>query len=691
MMRKPNWLGTLALIGTFLICLGLSMASAGVIEDKVLPNILQQLQDEGKEVQNSAVIDMGEESQIVVTMKNGEVRKYDGQGQIKEVVDPNGKKTLYEDGLPVKQLDAQGGVISETKYTRRNGKIVQSVETGRAGLVTKMFDRDGNIIQMTDAQGTKIFSNYVKNAKGKTTSYKETDLATNETVTKLLDPKSGEVIGKIDAKGIKTEIEVRTNQLGEKTETIERSSNGKIVTKKFVDGQMVEKNENGQVTKYKNIVNGQGMLVSTKETKIVKTLKGSFEETVTKDYDEVGRISKLVDAKGIHEFTYEVDGNGRVVGRREKLRAKENEPAKTIYQKYNEFGQVVMLIEDGKQTNTDYVLDDAGNILKSTETISFQFGNQTATDKITKEYDKQGHVVAEVNGIGQRTEYTYDGNGNQVTVKKEHEFTQNVYDEHDNLLYSTTKDHKSTTITYYDVKTKLATKKVHISNSGVVENTIYGLNGNGERTAVTVTAFGIKTAVTLNNQSDQPKHVVFVKNNGKTVTTDYQYAGDHMLSSKEVGPDGITETIYNIYGKPKESARMDQFGREYFTDYQYQNGKMVSSIQTDKKGTTTTKFNEFEDPDTIVRINVIGYPRKSVEKRMYKDGMLSESESTDVKGRSLTYYNEHELAARVHRINKHGFPREHWVTNIYDQGGRSTAVFRMTIAVRPITGLTKTA
>jgi len=153
------------------------------------------------------------------------------------------------------------------------------------------------------------------------------------------------------------------------------------------------------------------------------------------------------------------------------------------------------------------------------------------------------------------------------------------------------------------------------------------------------------------------------------IVTKYQYAGEHMITSKEEGPSGVTETKYNGSGQPIETFLTDQWGRTKFTVNEYAKGKIAQSLLTDDKGKTVTTFNKDGDPKKIVRENEIGYPRKTEEERTYKDGMLSVSVSYDVKGKTITYYDENELPVKVHRINYHGFPREHWTYNFYDAGG----------------------
>ncbi|MCD4812436.1 hypothetical protein K8S19_01890, partial [bacterium] len=667
---RINWLGTLALLGTLLLFIGVSLSNAGVVEEKVLPKIMKQLKDQGKNVRSTSVMDVSGESEITITLMTGEVRQYNEKGQLTKAVDPYGKVTLYEDGMPTEELDPNGTVISRTKYYKSaTGKLQKMVKRSAAGVVTKLFDSDGNAVQATDSQGSKIFSNYIKNEDGKTVSYVETDLATNKTVTNILDPKNGEVVAKIDGNNIRTDIENQYNEDGEKVGVVERDSAGKVVTKKYENGQMVEETRNGIKTTFENVVNTKGVLTEKKEIKMMPTADGMIEDITTKKYDDQGRVIEMENAGGRHTYTYETNAEGRIIARNEKTEPKDGTQPTEKLTIYDETGKVVGTKSDNSETKITNVVDEKGNLVFSSEIITYKFGGQVYSTVVTKKYDDNGNVLIESDQYGNQTQNTYDAKGNRIRTKNEDSVTNYTYDDANRLVSGVSQDRKSRTLTNYNEDTKLAERKVMIKNSGVVEITTYGITSNGKRASYTQGPFGIKVSVNRDATSDQPEKTTYTKYNGKVIVTKYQYAGEHMITSKEEGPSGVTETKYNGSGQPIETFLTDQWGRTKFTVNEYAKGKIAQSLLTDDKGKTVTTFNKDGDPKKIVRENEIGYPRKTEEERTYKDGMLSVSVSYDVKGKTITYYDENELPVKVHRINYHGFPREHWTYNFYDAGG----------------------
>ncbi|MCD4812112.1 hypothetical protein K8S19_00240 [bacterium] len=677
-MRKANWLGTLALFGTLLLFAGVSL-SAAEVDDKLLPKIVKQLKEKGKKIKSTSVLEAGEETTIVVTLISGEVKTYDNQGRLKEVKHPDGKITRYEDGMPVEEISPTGETLSTTKYFRSpEGKLRKTIKTGKSGVHIKHFDNKGNVIQNTSPQGTKFYSNYTKNEKGQTTGYVERNMNTGKTEKVFLDSKTGAVQTKIDQNGVRTDMEYQRDANGEMIATIEKDSQGHEKIKKYENGQLVEVIEDGVRTTHENILNEKGVLVMKKERKVLPAAGGTVEDITIKEFNEQGQVTKKTDQMGIHIYSYVLDKDGKIISRFERIESPDGsfEPSEKTTD-YDDAGRIIRVVEKGKTANTEYVLDDRGNIVSSTDKITIHLGMMSFTQEIKKEYNEQGQVMAKVDDNGHRTEYVYDAAGNRINSKSEFESTEYTYDTNGNMISSVTIDHKSTTYTEYDIKTKLPAKKIKYKNSGVMELTTYGINDQGKRYGITSEPFGVRVTTYRDSTSEQPEHAVFTKHNGKQTVSTYDYFGDHMVASKEIGESSVTETMYNAFGKPDSSVQTDKWGRVTTTTHQYMNGRSSASISVDKKGKSITKFNKFEEPVSITRINTIGFPRKSVEERIYKDGILVRSVSSDVKGKSYTEYNMYEQAQVVHRVNYHGFPRENWVTNAYNTSGELTNSYQI--------------
>jgi hypothetical protein len=108
--------------------------------------------------------------------------------------------------------------------------VLKLVKTGRAGTETKSFDPQGNIIQITNAQGTKFYSQYEKNSRGKTTSYVEREMEPAKPPV-FLEPDTGSVQSKVDENGVRTDIEYQRDAQGEIVTTTERDTAGHVKIK----------------------------------------------------------------------------------------------------------------------------------------------------------------------------------------------------------------------------------------------------------------------------------------------------------------------------------------------------------------------------------------------------------------------------------------------------------------------------
>jgi hypothetical protein len=672
---QSSWVGVLALLGTLLLFIGVSLSSAATPDnwqEKVLPNIFKQLKQQNKVVKSQEIIQAGEQSKVIVTCANGEVREYNKQGKITQVKDSKGKVTKYTDGLPMEERDASGALISKTEYNREGGKVVSSVKRTPYEIEMKIFDREGNIAQVNNSQGIKLYSNYQKDNENKSKGYSEIDMLTNKMSRVELND-NGDIVAKVDENGNRTTFEYTRDALGEISQVTERDNQGNVTIKKMKDGQLQETIKNGNSTKVENKVNSQGKVQETVETSTLKTDRGTLLEKVFKQFDQNGRLLFMRDKDGEHQYSYVLGEGGRMVSKRERVTppkgSREKPKETTTY--YDLAGRVKGTEENGKRTDINYTLDANGNIMAAQEESNEKVNGRAVKQKTNKKYDGKGHVKEQTDTLGRTSKFEYDGKGNRTRTESEEMTTQYFYDKNNNMKMTITTDYKSTTYSFYNTETKLCESKVKVYNSGFVELTQYGNNADGVRASFTLEALGVKNTIYHDKQGEQPQRVISTKFNGKQTITDYVYSGDSMISSKETGPLGTTETRYNVFGKPEGSHRVDQFGREYETGFEYDaKGKTIKSTQTDKKGTTQTFMNVNEEADYIVRTNTIGFPRYSMDKRKYTRGILTGGETTDVKGTTFSKFNPITgLTEETHRVSKHGFPRENWVTNKYDIGG----------------------
>jgi hypothetical protein len=87
------------------------------------------------------------------------------------------------------QRDAGGAVISQTQYLRdESGRVRESLKRSGAGIEHKLYDAQGNVVQASDAQGTRTYSHYEKDKQGRTLGYQEVDQTTGKSTRVITNP-----------------------------------------------------------------------------------------------------------------------------------------------------------------------------------------------------------------------------------------------------------------------------------------------------------------------------------------------------------------------------------------------------------------------------------------------------------------------------------------------------------------------
>jgi YD repeat-containing protein len=674
--------GALALLGTLLLFIGVSLSSAASSEsweEKVLPNIYKQLKQANKVLKSHQVIEAGEKSKVIVTCANGEVRQYNQQGQLLEVKDAQGKVTTYVNGMPSEEKDSNGALIAKTEYQHDGGKVASSVRRSAGEIEMKVFDNAGNIAQVINSQGTKAYSNYQKNTEGHTTGYNEIDMTSGKMSRVELNA-SGDVVAKVDENGNRTALEYARDAAGDVVAVTERDSQGNVTIKKMKNGQILETIKNGVSTKVDNKLSGSGKVQESTETTTIKTDKGTLLQKVYKQFDLSGRLQMMRDQEGEHRYSYVLGAGGRMLSRHEQLTPAKgsSEKPKETTTYYDLAGRVIGTEENGKRMDMSYTLDAAGNILGSSETTTDRTNGRAASERVDKKYDGKGHILQQTDNLGRTSSFEYDAKGNRTKAATADVVTQYFYDGNGNMRSSIATDFQSTTYASMNTETKLTESKVKVYNNGFSEVTKYTDNESGQRTSCTKEPLDIKATVYHDRQGEQPLHSVTTKFNGKQTITDYTYTQDSLVSSKESGPTGITQTNYTSFGKPDTAARVDQFGREYNTTYKYDGKqKTLSTLETDKKGKTLTLMDGNEQPSQVIRDNVIGFPLHAVETKSYTRGILTSSENVDIKGKTVTQFDPVTgLAMETHTTKNRTFPRETFVFNTYDDGGDIVSSFQ---------------
>ena len=359
-------------------------------------------------------------------------REYDGVNRLSAVTAADGTKTCYTynengqlvrmerldgetrlslldiayggDGLPVKYTDGRG----RSKSFDRDafGRVVRErfpdateVEYGynALGQLSRVIDQNGNEIRFSwDRFGLK---------EKATAANQLTDYVYDETglLREILSKYRGEE--KVDRK-IAREYDaldrlIKVTYDGRDVETYSYDSWGKVISSSRNGrkasyrydyfGRLVEKNEDGVITR--SSYNAWGQRTGR------ETVNGSLKLTETREYDALGRLSKIRNGSG-GELTYHYDNLNRLV--------KQTVNGVPVEYSYDKYGRLVRKALMG-------------------------FSGSPAVSELKYFYDPDGTIIArEVNGV--RQAYKYDRRGQLLEVVGQERY---AYDPAGNILSKT--------------------------------------------------------------------------------------------------------------------------------------------------------------------------------------------------------------------------------------------------------------
>lgn len=506
--------------------------------------------------------------------------------RITEIIDPAGKSIRYAydvNGDLISITDQEGNTTTFTYDA--NHYLLDTINPLGIRAQRNEYDTNGRLIAVIDANGNQVSMTHDLNQRFSTLIDRTGSSYTVEYDT------NGNVVREIDASG--QEVQYAYDANGDRTSQIDALGNATSYAYDSSRNLTSITNPLGESLSYTYDSNGYPL-----------SNTDSLGNLTTYTYDNHGNLIETVDGAGnIASFSYDVIGN---------LIAETDAQGCVTSYEYDASGNVIHIINAlGFSTLYDY--DANGNQTSSTitrtlssgaiETLTTQFVYNTNNQPIQTvyadgtttsiEYNANSQVVAEIDQLGRRVEYSYDVIGNLLRIDypdgtyesfsydaegqkvsetdRAGRITQYAYDANGRLLQVIYPDGSLTSSTY----DQLGRPVTLTDELGGV--TTFEFDDAGRRTAI-INALGFRTSFLYDSNGNQS---AITDANGHTIL--FEYNANNLLT-KEIYPDGKSSQ-FEYDSLNRLTSGIDQAGNT--TNYEYDClGRLISV--TDAEGQTTS-------------------------------------------------------------------------------------------------------
>ena len=580
--------------------------------------------------------------EIKVTGKSGasktESRTYDALGNVTKETDAKGNVTTYtynsigklieakdaEGGISLYLYDYAGNLIAETsganyesykevkelprlKYTYDSmGRVstVSEVEDAETLIATYTYDKNGNLLTATDANGNTTTYTYTAAGKVATVQTPEAAEAGKSYAMRYTYDALGRVLTEENALGGKVTYtydgvdNVLTVTKGKATTTYTYDGAGNVLTETTEAGLVTTNTYNAIGLLLTSTVTGAEGMDAYSETyrydlagQLVSTAN-SMGVVATNVYDTFGNLVRTgvadVNGENYRGEKYTYDANGNIL----MYTNAENVTTTYTYDALNRVTSETVTVSGKDQiVSTEY--DENGNKVAETDI----FGNTTtyfydAFDRRTKVvsadgvvlvsyiYDPAGNCISQTDALGNVTAYEYNGGG-QVTKTTDAcgNTTVNTYDALGNVAAATDGEGNKTTYTYDGFGNLLT-----VTTADGVKTT-YEYDASGNLTKQTDGA-GNVTSYTYN-----AANLVLTKTESGTVVATYTYNGDGSTATMTDANGTVNIYVYNVHGELVSETATGANGAKSTYTYTYNRVGDLTSM-TDGSGTTTYTYDE---------------------------------------------------------------------------------------------------
>ncbi|MDF2801268.1 MAG: repeat-associated core domain protein, partial [Anaerocolumna sp.] len=523
---------------------------------------------------------------------NTNTNTYDALNRLTRKTNPYGIMIEeYEYNSNHSQVKTRDALGNEKSYVYdRNNRLLSTISpVGDA--TSQTYDNAGNLATVTDGNGNVTTNVYdflsrlvkVTNAKGEITEYSY-DL-------------NGNMLSKKDGRGNTVSYTYNTANLlinkvgtGEEVKSYTYYADGSVKTKSDfngntisytynIHGDMLKETVGNLVYSYTYDRNGNLLTtidatgttkrtydekgrVLTKTVPVIGTLtfsydiiagagEGCYREKSTdpqgnmtlKEYDRVGRLSKVITNGNTISYTYYDNGNRESIiydnGFREEYSYDSNNNLKTLINKKAD-GSIL--------DHYVYTYDSAGNQLTKDEIIG---GLKKGTTTYT--YDTLNRLLTVLESSGRTTTYEYDKAGNRLKESI--------------VLTNSATGNTQTSIQAYSYNTKNQLTDVTTKVDNVLTKTMtYTYDGNGNQLTTLVNTYSggthVSALTTLVNTYDQHNQLITsITLDGTVLNNTYNAEGYRVEKEVIAEEQGIEQVLY-LYEADKIILETDENGKQ---------------------------------------------------------------------------------------------------------------------------------
>jgi len=519
--------------------------------------------------------------------KNVVIYQYDKDGNLKYQKDTFGTVDLYE-------YNKAGKVKVHTRKSLSGTDPV--IKT------TQEYDANGNVRKSVD--GRKITTVYNYNELNKISSQSITVSGIIQTTRYKYD-KNGNNTQTTDWRGNTSKTEY--DQLNRVSRTVDAYN-------KTIERYEYNRN-NAQIKAY-DALNNMTEYKYDKNNRLIETIDPKLHSTI-QEYDEVGNITAKTDGNG-YTTTYEYDEFNR-------LEAVINPLLETTSYTYDLNGNMLTQT-DGEGNKTDYRYNVVNKLIKtwnmgSSKVESYTYHPnglmKTKKDKngATTSYEYDCHGRLDKKSVGSLSVvYTYDGNGNQLTMTDGTGITERIYDEL-NRVKTKIVPKFGTTIYTYDITSGVDTGFIAEQSKDPKGNITTKVFDKAGRIKYVYDGTVTSSSKTQYNYYDNGNRKNVIYPNG--FREDYTYYKDNLLwTLKNYKKSGSTDVVMDSY--------------TYTYDKAHNQDTKVEVINGENKGKTSYTY------DVLNRLKTVKEPNARTTSYQYDRAGNRKSEVVTLNGETTT-------------------------------------------------------